>query len=252
MTTVLSDPELEARIRAALTAVSETVNDEPSPLRPRATAVSSDRHPSRRLVVAAAGGLSALALAAFAYLPTGSEYVQELPPADAISRGVADGIQFWLVPSFHTDVCNLPGEGVELISGATNKVGMEWNTGVLAYGDPTEARPGCSRFDQKAWLADPTRTAITWTRLGNDNEGPWAGMIAVHPSATTIVIIGPDQNEQRIPALPRQDAPAGPRYAAFGLPEDAVTVTITVLDTSDKQLTSTTQKMPEPPWGSPS
>lgn len=94
MTTVLSDAELEARVRAALTAVSETVSDEPSTLRPRPTAGSSDRHPSRRVVVAAAGGLSALALVAFAYLPTGSEYVQELPPADAISEGVADGVQF--------------------------------------------------------------------------------------------------------------------------------------------------------------
>jgi hypothetical protein len=245
MTATPTDAELAARIRTTLRSVADVVPDERVawPVQPEAKPRVVRPLRRRPAVVAAGGGLAALALVAFAAVQTGSEYVQELPPADFLAEGTAEGVRFWLVPSFHRDVCGQPMQGVELVSGATNKVGREWNTGGLAYGDQTDARPGCPRFDQARWLGDPSRIAVSWTRLGVDDDGPWGATLAVHPSAASVVVAGPGLAPVTAAAVPREDAPAGPRYAAVGVPEDARAVTVTVLDAEGRELATETRDL---------
>jgi hypothetical protein len=240
----VTDAELAVRVRTALAAVADAVGEQNAPPAARLQAVVADvARPARRrrAALAAGGGLAALALVASASLPGGSEDVQELPPSDALIEDSVEGVRFWLVPSFHRDVCDQPMEGVELVSGATNKVGMEWNTGGLAYGDQLETRPGCLQFNQASWLADPSRIAVSWMRLGTDNDGPWGATLAAHPSAAAVVVDGAGIPMHTVDALPREDAPDGPRYAAVGVPEDAVVVTLTVVDADGRELAAETR-----------
>lgn len=246
MTAVLTDAEVAARVRAALAAVADAVPDQDgvSP-RIRLQDVESAARPPRRrrAAVAAGGGLVALALVAFANLPNGSEYVQELPPSDFIQEGSVEGVRYWLVRSFHQDACGDPMQGVELVSGASNKVAMEWSTGGMAYGEQFETPAGCSQFDEARWLADASLVAVSWMRLGDDDDGPWGATLAVHPSASSVVVTGPGLTPVTAAALPREDAPAGPRYAAVGVPEDAGAVTVTVLDAEGRELATETRDL---------
>ena len=245
MTAVLTDAELAAHIRTTLNAVADVVPDERVawPEQPEAEPRVVRPLRRRRAIVASGGGLAALAFVAFATVQTGNEYVQELPPADFLAEGTADGVRFWLVPSFHRDVCSQPMPGVELVSGATNKIGMEWNTGGLAYGDQSDARPGCPRFEQARWLGDPSRIAVSWTRLGVDNDGPWGATLAVHPSAASVVVAGPGLTPVTAAAVPREDALDGPRYAAVGVPEGVGVVTVTVVDAGGRELATETRDL---------
>lgn len=239
MTRTLTDAELADRVRTTLVAVADAVPGERTTGR-SGPLVPPGLSPRRRRAVAAGGGLAALALVAFANLPMGGEYVQELPPPDAIGEGEVEGVRFWLVPSFHSDPCGEPMGGVELVSGAANKVGMEWRTGAMAYGDHIETGSGCSRLEQERWLRDPSRAAFDWMRLGADDDGPWGGMFAVHPQASRIVVQSRGLPTRTVDAQPRRDAPQGPRYAAVGLPEDAGVVTITALDAAGRELATET------------
>lgn len=226
------DPVLERRLRTSLAAVAAavTADSAPAPSAPGPESPPPGRRPRR---LAAAAGLTAgtLSLAAFAYLQSGPEYVAELPPPDVLSSGEVEGVRYWLVPSFHDDVCGRPMAGVEIVSAAANQVGQEWSTGGMAYGDPREGeRPGCDRWDETAWLADPSRSAVSWMRLGESDDGPWGGMAAVHPDITQLVVEVDGTPLPPIPTRPREDAPDGPRYGVVGVPEDTDVATITLLD----------------------
>ena len=231
------EPELESRLRRTLQAVAGTVDDTPdtTPLVPAAVPPIHGRR--RRRVLAAAGiGLAAVPLAAFMYGRLTSEYVQELPPPGVVQSGEVDGVRYWLVESFHEDVCGRRMAGVELVSAEVNQVGSEWNTGGLAYGEQLDDSPGCPTFDEGPWLADPTKAAVSWMRLGgepNDAEdsGPWGGMIAVHPTIRYVTLQVDGSAERRVPTTALDGEPDGPRYAVAALPEDAGRVTVSVVGT---------------------
>ena len=222
------DPELERRLRSTLRAIAETVPDagdvvefQPRARRPR----------GRRALVVVGCGLAAVPLAAFMYGRLTSEYVQELPPPGVVQSGELDGVRYWLVESFHEDVCGQQMPGVEIVSADRNRVGSEWNTSGMAYGEQVDDVPGCPTVDEAPWLADPSRAAVSWTRLGgeptdSEESGPWAGMIAVHPTVRSVTVRVEGLPEQRLPTTPLPDDPTGPRYAVAALPEDAGHVTV--------------------------
>jgi hypothetical protein len=101
-----------------------------------------------------------------------------------------------MVPSFREDACGQPMAGVEIVSAVTNQVGQEWSTGGMAYGDQVE----------------------------------WAGMVAVHPEVTQLIVEADGPAVPPVATRPRPDAPDGPRYGAVGVPEDTEVVTITLED----------------------
>ena len=225
------DPELDRRLRRTLHAVAETVTEAPDIDPPIPVA----RRHRRRILVAAGAGVAAVPLAAFMYGRLSSEYVQELPPPGVIQTGQIDGLRFWLVDSFHEDVCGRRMEGVELLSDARNQVGQEWNSGGMAYGDPVDDVPGCQTFDEDPWLADPSRAAVSWMRLGgspnsSDESGPWGAMIAVHPSVRSVTVQADGLPAQQVSTNSLPDDPEGPRYAATAVPEDAGQVTVSFVD----------------------
>lgn len=173
---------------------------------------------------------AALATAAFTYavVNSGSEYVDRLPDdATAVQHGEIGGVEFWLVPNRVPKPCDTdPRPGIELVSGAQNKVGEEWNTSGIVYGDDVQApRPGtpegqlhiCDfRVDETAWLADPARWQRAVTQLADG--GPSVVMTAVHPSVASIVVVAPDGTRTETATAARPDRPGGPRYAAAPLP----------------------------------
>ncbi|MDT0276765.1 hypothetical protein [Blastococcus goldschmidtiae] len=242
------DPDLERRLKRTLHAVAETVAepaDAPG-FAPSAVPVVSHRR-RRRVVLAAGASFVAVPLAAFMYGRLGSEYVQELPPPGVVQSGEIDGIRYWLVAPLHEDVCGERMPGIELLSDARNRVGGEWNSGGMAYGEPVGDAQGCQTMDEEPWLADPSRAAVSWMRLGgeptdSEESGPWGGMIAVHPTVRSVTVQAEGQAEQRVSTVPLDDDPGGPRYAAVAVPEDAGRVTVsftnpegdpTVIDATD-------------------
>jgi hypothetical protein len=220
------DPDLQRRLKRTLHAVAETVAEPPDApgFTPNGVPVVSGRR-RRRVLLAAGASLVAVPLAAFMYGRLGSEYVQELPPPGVVQSGEIDGIQYWLVESFHEDVCGERMPGIELLSDAGNRVGGEWNSGGMAYGDPVDDPRGCQTFDEEPWLADPSRAAVSWMQLGEES-GPWGGMIAVHPTVRSLTVQAEGQPEQRVSTVPLNDDPDGPRYAAVAIPEDAGRVSV--------------------------
>ena len=226
------DPDLERRLTRTLHAVAETVaepGDAPGFTPSGVPAVPGRRR--RRVVLAAGAGLVAVPLAAFMYGRLGSEHVQELPPPGVVQSGEIDGIRYWLVESFHEDVCGQPMPGIELVSDARNRVGGEWNSVGVAYGEPVGHARGCQTFDEEPWLADPSRAAVSWMRLGGEptdaeESGPWGAMIAVHPTVRSVTVRAEGRAEQRVSTVPLDEDPDGPRYAAVAVPEDAGRVSV--------------------------
>jgi hypothetical protein len=232
---LIIDPELDRRLRRTLHAVAETVEDASDVA---AFAPPTRRRRRRRVLVAAGCGLAGVPLAAFMYGRLTSEYVQELPPPGVIQSGEIDGVRYWLVESFHEDVCGQQMPGVEIVSAARNQVGSEWNTGGIAYGEPDDSSPGCPAVDPTTWLADPTRAEVAWMRLGEEpgdrsESGPWGAMIAVHPTVRSVTVQADGRPEQRVPTTPLPDDPTGARYAVAALPEDTGRVTVSVSAAGD-------------------
>lgn len=228
---VLIDAELRGRLRRTLHAVAATLPESPEDAGVALSTLHARGRRRRRVLIAAGCSLAAFPLAAFMYGRLTSEYVQELPPPGVVQSGEIDGIRYWLVESFHEDMCGQDLPGVELVSATRNQVGQEWNTGGMFYGDQLDDTSRCPTLDETAWLADPTRAAVSWMRLGgdpNDSEesGPWGGMIAVHPTVRSISVQADNLPEQRVSPTPLPDDPTGPRYAAVAVPEEAGHVTV--------------------------
>jgi hypothetical protein len=201
------DPRLDAHLRRTLNEVAATV---PSG---RAVAHTQTR---RRVALPVMIALAVMSLGAGAFawaVQSGHEYVKQLPPVEPIVSGTAGGIRWWLVPSFHTDVCGAAMPGVEVVTDARNRSGKEWDTFGVNYGEPS-ADP-CAR-DAAAWLRDPTRTDAAISRMGDhdDPQSPWIGVVAIHPSAS-VVVVTVDGSRRRVPTYARRDQPNGPRYAIF-------------------------------------
>lgn len=235
-----TDAALATRLRTTLTAVAATVTaDEDQLAAPVRKQPAPTRVSRRRIAVVAAGGVATLSVAAFGYAKIGPEYVTELPPPNLITAGEEDGIDFWLVPSFHPDNCGRGRDmpGVEIVLSANNTVAGEWHSTGFAYGEPDEsgANLGCTTWDQQRWLADPTRAALGATRLDGD-DSPWFEHAAVHPSVTTLVVTTPGEPVETVHTHPRADAPDGPRYAAWGLPADVTEARIELLNAAGETI----------------
>ena len=246
------EPELDARLRETLSRVAMRVGDTaPGPGASPVLIPASARRPRRRrwrLTLTVIGvALTALLLAGFAYL-FGPEYVTEQKLVqlreDALVKGGAEPNRYWLVPSFHTDACGRSMPGVELLAESDNRVGAEWSTAGIAYGEPVfptasasggngVPSPGCVRIDERGWLNDPSRFALTTGRLGRhaaSEEGDWALLVAVHPAVDTLRVATPGSSAHRVSTVPRADRPQGPRYAVIILPATATRIRIVLLD----------------------
>jgi hypothetical protein len=250
------EPELDRRLRRALSRVALTVDDTAAapPARPvaslsPATAAAPGRR-RRRAAVAIGLTLAALPLIGFAYAKLGSEHVTE--PAiqrlreQALAHGGAGPNRYWLVPSFHDDACGQPMPGVELIVESENPVGGEWNSGGVGYGEQAlpattglpGQTPGCPGYDEGAWLKDPSRFALIVSRPGRPDvaqhggrgRGDWFLVAAVHPRVRALRITTPGGPNQTVSTVPRPERPRGPRYAVAVLPAKTTTTQITLLD----------------------
>ena len=121
------DVSLEDRIRDTLRAVAGTVTEERLPQRRR----------HRRRTWAIVGGAVAVPvlLAAAAYVRTGPEYVDTIPPSTIVAEGEVGGDRYLLVESRRTECGGTPVTGVELVEEDENLLGSEWNTVGSRYGE---------------------------------------------------------------------------------------------------------------------
>ncbi|WP_147339732.1 hypothetical protein [Actinomadura spongiicola] len=216
------DPQLDAHLRNTLTKVAMTVDT--LPIRP-------ERASRRRRRVVLAAGLTALAVPTlgFAYLHSGPGTVARLPTEHAILHGESGGDEYWLVPTFHRDVCGNPMPGVELVSKRRNPIGAEWDTaGVGFEGSPT--KDGChgkqigpTSPDEADWLA---------TRLGrrDDRTSDWVVVGAFHPRVRSVRITTSAGGPRIASTVPRPDDLNGPRYSAITAPGGATWAKLTLLD----------------------
>ncbi len=233
------DADLAHRLRTTLTSVAATVTDDAGPARSSPPNATPHRRRMRPLPIAVGAAATAVALAAFGQAQTGEEYVDKLPPAGVISEGEVEGAKYWLVEPFHKDNCGRPMEGVELVAAELNRVGgqSEWNTVVTAYGEQRdEARCGI-QYDAQAWLPDPRKAAYGWTSLEpGDDERPagacaqtaCAGIFAVHPTVTSLLVRTEGQQERVVETEPAADAPDGPRYAVVAYPRGTGVSTVSL------------------------
>jgi hypothetical protein len=223
-------PELDRRLRRALTMVAETVHDAPfasaapvpagQPLVAPQPAQTHTRNRKRRRRIALALALAAVPLAAFGYAYS-QVTVDQIPPKNAFIAGAEAGERYWLVPSFHQDACDRKFDGVELVEDSLNKVGHEWSTVGIAYGDVKQVGgqgSGCREVDETAWLRDPTRTGMSYTHLGGGLSGSWIVVLAVHPSVTSVRINSSDRAPRIVLTTPTPTQQDGPRYAVFTTP----------------------------------
>lgn len=230
------DEQLDAHLRRTLTTVAATITDTT-----RATAGASRPRRRRRAVrIAGVAAIATAALTAVAWNKFDEGEISRIPVEAAVLMGSADGFDWWLIPSAaiegHTNPCGVPMPGVEVVSDDANKPGLEWNTGGVAYGEPSGiAKYTCSadelEVDEAAWLDDPSQVSGLFARLGdNDNPGsPWISAFAVHPSVTEIEIRVDGGAPINAPTVALRTRPTGPRYSAATLPADACNITIRFL-----------------------
>lgn len=199
------DNELDQRIRYTLERVAATVAD-PAPA-PR---------PRRKLLTIGALALTGVALSAAAVV-LGPEYVDRLPTDKAVISGSVGGDRYWVVPSFHKDACGDRMPGVEMIVESLNKVGDEWNTMGLSYGD----LHGPCGVDESAWLGDPRRAAFAGFHD--------LTVAALHPSIVAVRVTVPGRAPVVIRTVAVPDQPGGARYAAWpGMVTDPETSVVLV------------------------
>jgi hypothetical protein len=244
------EPELDARLRETLSRVAMTIGDAApnsggaaAPI-PASAGRRRTRHRRPRMLLF--GVALAVSLAGFAYVNFGPEHVTEQTLArlqnDALVDGGAAPNRYWLVPAFHTDGCGQPMPGVELIAESANRVGGEWSTVGVGYGQPAPpttngrvgaATPGCMRYDERVWLNDPSRFTLAITRLGEHaavDAGSWGLLAAVHPAVHALRVTTPGSPGHSVSTVPRADRPNGPRYAVIVLPAHATRAQVVLLD----------------------
>jgi hypothetical protein len=204
----LTDAQLDQRLRRTLRAVAATVDGEP-------TAAPKRRRIPRGIMVGLGASAIAVPLAAGAFYGVGSEYVDQIPPKDPIVAGSIDGNRYWVVESFHSDDCDKPYPGVELISEESNILGREWNTIGVSYGE--ERRCG---VDVSEALAD----AALWDGGGTFVGDGFVWIVGVHPDVTSVRSTI-DGSIQRVAVHPVD----GAGYAVIELPEDTTQFSVELL-----------------------
>jgi hypothetical protein len=262
------EPLLDERVRRTLHAVAATVTEpapagaafEPAPDAyppARAGRTGGRRAVKRPLRLAAVLLAIALPVTAGAYL-LGSEYVDQIPPRNAMVADDAHGERYWMIPGRVRDDCGQRASAVELVIEEDNSVGQEWNTMGIQYGDPivewvgtpepVPSDPGALQgmslrcgTDESAWLADPTRIVRSWQPLGSDR----VFLIGTHPRATAIRVAASDGTALTVPTMPLPDRPTGPRYAALDVPAAATAVVVTLLDERGEPIPGSEQDLLE-------
>ncbi len=230
------DEQLDAHLRRTLATVAATITD--TTRDPSGTSRPGRRR--RAVSIASVAAIATAALVSVAWNKFDEGEIDRIPVEAAVLSGTADGVDWWLIPSAaiegHTNPCGVPMPGVEVISDDANKPGLEWNTGGVAYGEPSGiAKYRCSaderEVDEAAWLDDPRQVSGLFTRLGdNDNpDSPWITAFAVHPSVTEIEIRADGGAPIHAPTVALPTRPSGPRYAAATLPADACNIAIQFL-----------------------
>jgi|JI10StandDraft_1071094.scaffolds.fasta_scaffold101119_3 hypothetical protein len=238
------DTALVEHLRRTLHAVARTVADD-GQASTLASAIPfverSRRKPAKKnIAIAAAMAVAGLGLVAWNTFDDGE--IEHIPTEAALMQGSTDGFDWWLVPSEaigHTNPCDVPFPGVEMVSSSTNKPGQEWNTGGVNYGKnilDNQAPEGggtftydCSNpqseFDKAAWLDDPTLMSVGFTRLGrnDDPDSPWGAFAAMHPTIDLINVIVDGETIDTIDTITKPNDPGGVRYAGFTIPSDVCT-----------------------------
>ncbi|MGH3363022.1 MAG: hypothetical protein ACRDOM_11245 [Nocardioides sp.] len=207
------DP-LEDQIRHTLHTVAQTVTEIPPPgAAPIET--GRTRGTRRRTLALIAGAIAVpVTLAAAAYVRSGPEYVDTIPPETIILAGEVDGDRYLLVESRRT-MCGEPVTGVELVEEDENLLGSEWNTIGEEYGEPTS----CGA-DTRAYLADPARYNDGGTQVGGSLVWLWA----VHPDVTAVRVTADGSSEE----LPVHTVD-GAGYALYEIPSGISSYTAELL-----------------------
>jgi hypothetical protein len=177
-----------------------------------------------------AGALALTATAAFAVVRAGPEYVDQLPVENALVSGQATGTRYWLVPSFHKDVCGRPMPGVEVVVESLNQRGQEWNTGGFALGEPAYRADDCTATPDQVLPAPGDARVGVSMRLGEDDSktADWAFTAAVHPTVTSLRLTV-DGVPRNLATVPRPDDPDGPRYAIAAVGPKTSSYSVTLL-----------------------
>lgn len=217
--------ELERDLAPVLSRTLHAVAESAVP----AVGLTRRRRLGRMVATGATGVVMIAGMAAWNLRDPGE--IERVPVETALMSGVAEGGRWWLLPSVH-DRCGRPASGVEFVSDATNKPGLEWNTGGVAYGEPSSSLMVCDQQpDESAWLRDPTRAAMSYTKVGFEREGyAWGFYGAFHPTVAAIEV-GIDGTEPFVVrTLPTPDRVDGPRYTAFTVPATASVVRTRFMD----------------------
>lgn len=206
------------------------------------------RRRSRRLVVIGLGGALALSTAAWNTHDEGE--VRRIPVEAALTTGsTTDGHSWWLIPSQEIHPALLRGGSsciaiVELVSGATNRPGVEWSTGGISYGESTGAGiRGCK--DETSWLQDPSKVGLGYSRMGpdSDSRSDWGFIGTVHPTIHEVHVSVDGRPAVRVTTTPPPDRPHGPRFLAFTVPPTTNDVAVVLLDTQGRGVTEVTRTL---------
>jgi hypothetical protein len=172
---------------------------------------------------------------AAAWLSRGPGQIERLPVEHALLHGRGPSGDWYLLPvgidtpDWGTEHCRYPG--VVLVAEVINRPGQEWNGGGVDYGEAVDRADGSCPVEYDAWIADPSRFNLGYSRLGFERGStPIGGVAAVHPSIATVRVEADDEAPRTIATVARPDAPDGPRYAAFEVPPRTQTITVTLLD----------------------
>jgi hypothetical protein len=208
---------VEQRLRHTLHTVAETVTEDSlatataSPVAASsASLVTTKPHRRRRIALGAGAVAVPLALAAFAIVRQGPEYVDTIPPEDIVMTGSVDGSRYLLVESDRTDDCGQPVTGVELVEETENLIGSEWNTTGYQYGEYTDTRCGYVN-DTSRYLENPALFNDSGAEVGDS----FVWVYAVHPEIDAVRITAGDYTKDlRIYQVD------GAGFAAFEIPKD--------------------------------
>jgi len=221
MNLMLTERELDQRLRRTLRAVAdtvETVETEPA-------AVAKRPRSGRRALFGLGAVAIAVPLAAGAIIRIGPEYVDKIPSEDVIVAGSVDGDRYLMVEAFHRDDCGNVDPGVEIVIEDRNLLGQEWNTIGTTYGEPRHVKGGgwCG-YDVSGALADPALSYSSGVLVGDALL--WSG--AVHPDITAVRATI-DGSTQEVGVHPRN----GAGYYVIEVPEGSESFTVELLVDGD-------------------
>lgn len=209
MNDTLSSDSTEQRVRETLSIVAGAVTEEAFPIAGRPT-VARKSHRRRQTAIGAGVLVVPLALAAYAVVREGSEYVDTIPPERIVMSGSVDGSRYLLIETDRTDECGDPRTGVELIEEDENLLGSEWNTSGYEYGEYVERDCG-SVNESSRYLENPALFNDSGVEVGDSIV--W--VYAVHPDVDTVRITSGDYSENL--TVYEVD---GAGYALFEIPKD--------------------------------